>query len=50
MRAGSSFRLTAQVERSDREEGDVLLDGNGTVLKSVKGTESMRRIPTSSSG
>jgi adenylyl- and sulfurtransferase ThiI len=36
LQPGSSFRLAATVEESGREEGDILLDGNGTILKAVK--------------
>jgi hypothetical protein len=45
VRPGSSFRLTAQVEQSEQEEGDILLDGNGTVLKAVKGTRVDEKNP-----
>jgi hypothetical protein len=45
MRPGSSFLLTAQVEQSEREEGDILLDGNGLVLKSVSGTRVDEKSP-----
>jgi len=45
LRAGSSFGLTAQVEDSSQEEGDILLDGNGALLKSVKGTRIDERKP-----
>jgi hypothetical protein len=45
LRPGSSFRLAATVERSELEEGDVLLDGNGLVLKSVKGTRVDEKRP-----
>ena len=38
LRAGSGFRLLAEVQQSGEEEGDVLLDGNGTLLKSARGT------------
>ncbi len=45
LKEGSTFRLDAQVERSGQEEGDVLLDGNGSVLKAVKGTRVDERRP-----
>jgi hypothetical protein len=45
LRAGSGFRLAARVERSSQEEGDVLLEGNGTVLKSVKDSKVDERQP-----
>jgi len=45
LRPGSSFRLTAQVEQSEQEEGDILLDGIGTVLKSAKGTRVDEKHP-----
>lgn len=45
LQRGSSFSLTAQVERSDIEEGDVLLEGNGAVLKSVKGSKVDEKDP-----
>jgi hypothetical protein len=45
LRRGSSFRLTAEVESSGREEGDILLDGNGSILKAVAGTRVDEKAP-----
>lgn len=42
---GSSFRLTARVEESEGTEGDLLLDGNGTILKSVKNSRVDEKNP-----
>jgi hypothetical protein len=41
----STFKLTAQVEKGDQEEGDILLDGNGTILKSATGTRVDEKNP-----
>jgi len=45
LRRDSTFKLTAQVEQSDRKEGDILLDGNGAILKSVTGTRVDEKSP-----
>lgn len=42
---GSSFRLSARVEESDTTEGDLLLDGNGTILKAVSKTRVDEKNP-----
>ena len=45
LRPGSTFRLLAKVADSDEEEGDVLLEGTGAVLKAVKGTKVEEKTP-----
>lgn len=45
LRPGSSFRLTARVDHGDQTEGDLLLDGNGVLLKGVKGTRVDEKRP-----
>jgi hypothetical protein len=45
LREGMSFSIDARVEDSDREEGDILLDGDGMVLKSISGTRVDEKKP-----
>ena len=45
LREGSSFRLTASAQDSQQTEGDLLLDGNGVILKAVKKTRVDEKKP-----
>ena len=45
LETGGSFKVSAEVEQSGKQEGDILMEATSTVLKAVKGTHVDEKNP-----